>query len=71
MSKSKNKQHTPEEIVKDIDSILNIIEGLGHIEDIETFNIKEWEKEVTKINSDLEKKYGKDVDTEIEGCTPE
>ena len=72
MSKLNNKNFPkPEEILKDVDKLMNILNELGDIGDTDNFDSDSFTEKVDKINKELGKKYDVDLDTEIEGCTPE
>ena len=61
MKKSnKKKSPNPEEIIKDTNKILDIINELDNI-NIEKLNIKEFEEKINSIEKELKEKY-KDLD---------
>ena len=53
MKKTKLK---PEEVKNDIDGLINLINSLENI-DIDSFNIKDFEKTTNELVEKLEKKY--------------
>jgi len=53
------KNHNIEQINKDLTNILNIIENLNTLDSSEELQINEIEQEIDKINKNLESKYKK------------
>ena len=62
MSKLNKKTFKPEEVLKDINEILNVLEDF-ETSDIETLDINKFAQKIDKIYEKIDKKYdGKNLD---------
>jgi septation ring formation regulator EzrA len=62
MSKLNKKTFKPEEVLKDINEILNVLEDF-ETSDIETLDINKFSQKIDKISEKIDKKYdGKNLD---------